>query len=111
MNAEQMQALAARLREHAKPLRRSGQMTHDHIADDLDRAADLIDQMFAYGRDCERAAHERAAQVSPEVWEFPGCLTQEQFDCLSALEGADREALALELGGRKIAARKAGADK
>lgn len=37
-------ALAARLREHAKPLRRSGQMTHDHIADDLDRAADLIEQ-------------------------------------------------------------------
>jgi hypothetical protein len=37
--------LAARLREHAKPLRRSGQMTHDHIAADLDRAADLIEKM------------------------------------------------------------------
>lgn len=46
-------ALAARLREHAKPLRRSGQMTHDHIADDLDRAADLI---------------ERMAQSEPVAW-------------------------------------------
>jgi uncharacterized membrane protein YccC len=38
-------ALAERLREHARPLRRSGQMTHDHIADDLERAADLIESM------------------------------------------------------------------
>ena len=45
--------LAARLREHAKPLRRSGQMTHDHIADDLDTAADLI---------------ERMAQAEPVAW-------------------------------------------
>ena len=81
-------ALAARLREHAKPLRRSGQMTHDHIADDLDTAADLIDQMLAYGRDCERAAYERAAQQCEIVrHNSPLDLTYQEgcSDCANAI--------------------------
>lgn len=54
MTPDQMAELAARLREHAKPLRRSGQMTHDHIADDLDLAAALLDRLDKAERENER---------------------------------------------------------
>lgn len=59
MTPDQMAELAARLRKHAKPLRRSGQMTHDHIADDLDRAAELIESMA-----------QRVPLTDEQIWEL-----------------------------------------
>ena len=57
MNAEQMQALAARLRGYAAEKHMNPDVDW---RGDLERAADLIEQMPEYGRACERAAYERA---------------------------------------------------
>lgn len=95
-------ALAARLREHANLHREHLPQDHEQQqwTADLYRAADLIDQMLAYGRDCERAAYERAAQECREQAKFHAVHRDYRYDfkadganeCASAIEalGADK---------------------